>query len=157
MARVYEGKLGLVNGRLAVGLSAGSAPGRVGHPRARAELEAVRRVHARFPPSLFTCCSSALRSQVHPLAPEPARRLPRRLRSKAAASFVTNTNWQYMAASTRCRTCSQMAGLAVQNFVSAAVGMAVWRQSFEDSPAETSGIGNFWRDLYRSLGVHPAP
>src|ERR1700709_1842486 len=42
-----------------------------------------------------------------------------------AASFVTNTNWQFYGGETTMTYLSQMAGLAVQNFVSAAVGMAV--------------------------------
>ncbi len=47
---------------------------------------------------------------------------------------------------------SQMAGLAVQNFVSAAVGMAVLAAVIRGfARRTTSGIGNFWRDLYRSL------
>ena len=41
------------------------------------------------------------------------------------SSFVTNTNWQYYGGETTMTYFSQMAGLAVQNFVSAAVGMAV--------------------------------
>ena len=47
---------------------------------------------------------------------------------------------------------SQMAGLAVQNFVSAAVGMAVLAAVVRGFARRNSGsIGNFWRDLYRSL------
>src|SRR5207344_594449 len=47
---------------------------------------------------------------------------------------------------------SQMAGLAVQNFVSAAVGMAVLAAVIRGfARRTTTGIGNFWRDLYRSL------
>ena len=42
-----------------------------------------------------------------------------------AASFVTNTNWQFYGGEYTMSYLSQMAGLAVQNFVSAAVGMAV--------------------------------
>ena len=42
-----------------------------------------------------------------------------------AASFVTNTNWQFYGGESTLSYLSQMAGLTVQNFVSAAVGMAV--------------------------------
>ena len=48
-----------------------------------------------------------------------------RRRSTPTSSFVTNTNWQYYGGETTLSYFSQMAGLAVQNFVSAAVGIAV--------------------------------
>jgi potassium-transporting ATPase potassium-binding subunit len=68
------------------------------------------------------------------------------------ASFVTNTNWQYYAGETTMSYLSQMAGLAVQNFVSAAVGMAVLAAVVRGLARRSrSEIGNFWRDLYRSL------
>ncbi len=69
-----------------------------------------------------------------------------------AASFVTNTNWQAYSGEATMSHLTQMAGLAVQNFVSAAVGIAVavavirgftrWR---------TDRIGNFWVDLVRCV------
>jgi len=69
-----------------------------------------------------------------------------------AASFLTNTNWQYYAGETTMSFFTQMAGLAVQNFVSAAVGMAVMIAVFRGFTRHSAGtVGNFWRDLYRSL------
>jgi len=69
-----------------------------------------------------------------------------------AVSFVTNTNWQYYGGEATMSYLSQMAGLAVQNFVSAAVGMAVLAAVVRGiSRRSRSEIGNFWRDLYRSL------
>ena len=68
------------------------------------------------------------------------------------ASFVTNTNWQYYGGEYTMSYLSQMAGLAVQNFVSAAIGMAVLAaviRGFARRSAST--VGNFWVDLYRSL------
>ena len=68
------------------------------------------------------------------------------------ASFVTNTNWQYYGGEYTMSYLSQMAGLAVQNFVSAALGMAVLAaviRGFARRSAST--VGNFWVDLYRSL------
>jgi K+-transporting ATPase ATPase A chain len=68
------------------------------------------------------------------------------------ASFVTNTNWQYYGGEYTMSYLSQMAGLAVQNFVSAALGMAVLAaviRGFARRSAKT--LGNFWVDLYRSL------
>jgi K+-transporting ATPase ATPase A chain len=68
------------------------------------------------------------------------------------ASFVTNTNWQYYGGEYTMSYLTQMAGLAVQNFVSAAVGMAVLVAVVRGIARRSSGhIGNFWRDLYRSI------
>jgi potassium-transporting ATPase potassium-binding subunit len=69
-----------------------------------------------------------------------------------AASFMTNTNWQYYAGETTMSYLSQMAGLAVQNFVSAGVAMAVLAAVIRGfSRRSTSLLGNFWSDLYRSI------
>ncbi len=67
-----------------------------------------------------------------------------------AASFTTNTNWQAYTPETTMSYLTQMAGLAVQNFVSAATGMAVAMaliRGFARRTAQT--IGNFWADLTR--------
>jgi potassium-transporting ATPase potassium-binding subunit len=69
-----------------------------------------------------------------------------------AVSFVTNTNWQYYGGESTMSYLSQMGGLAVQNFVSAAVGMAVLAAVVRGISRRSGGtLGNFWRDLYRSL------
>jgi K+-transporting ATPase ATPase A chain len=68
-----------------------------------------------------------------------------------AASFATNTNWQGYGGETTMSYLTQMLGLTVQNFVSAAVGMAVvvaLIRGFARRSADT--IGNFWVDLTRS-------
>lgn len=69
-----------------------------------------------------------------------------------AASFVTNTDWQSYGGESTLGALSQMAGLAVQNFVSAAVGIAVCI-AFVRSLAqhENGSLGNFWVDLVRCL------
>jgi K+-transporting ATPase ATPase A chain len=68
------------------------------------------------------------------------------------ASFITNTNWQYYGGEFTMSYLTQMAALAVQNFVSAAVGMAVLVAVIRGiSRRSTNMLGNFWRDLYRSL------
>jgi K+-transporting ATPase ATPase A chain len=68
------------------------------------------------------------------------------------ASFVTNTNWQYYGGEFTMSYLTQMAGLAVQNFVSAGVGMAVLAAVIRGiARRSTSTLGNFWRDLYRSV------
>jgi len=67
-----------------------------------------------------------------------------------AASFVTNTNWQAYSGEATMGHLVQMAGLAVQNFVSAAVGIAVavaLVRGFVRS--RTDRLGNFWVDLVR--------
>ena len=67
-----------------------------------------------------------------------------------AVSFVTNTNWQSYSPELTMSYLTQMIGLAVQNFASAAVGMAVavaLVRGFVRS--ESRGIGNFWADLVR--------
>ena len=51
--------------------------------------------------------------------------MPSHISLNTAASFVTNTNWQYYGGEYTMSYLTQMAGLAVQNFVSAGVGMAV--------------------------------
>jgi K+-transporting ATPase ATPase A chain len=68
-----------------------------------------------------------------------------------AASFATNTNWQSYSGESALGYTAQMAGLAVQNFVSAAAGIAVaiaFVRGFARS--KTDQLGNFWVDLVRT-------
>lgn len=69
-----------------------------------------------------------------------------------AVSFATNTNWQGYGGETTMTYLTQMLGLSVQNFVSAATGMAVlvaMIRGFLRTHAD--GIGNFWADLTRGI------
>ncbi|MEE1743356.1 MULTISPECIES: potassium-transporting ATPase subunit KdpA [unclassified Streptomyces] len=67
-----------------------------------------------------------------------------------AASFVTNTNWQSYSGESAMGYLVQMAGLAVQNFVSAAVGIAVVAALIRGfNRKKTDRVGNFWVDLTR--------
>ncbi|MER6175946.1 potassium-transporting ATPase subunit KdpA [Streptosporangium sp. NPDC001681] len=67
-----------------------------------------------------------------------------------AVSFVTNTNWQAYSGESTMGHLVQMSGLAVQNFVSAAVGMAVAIALVRGlARKETGELGNFWVDLVR--------
>ncbi len=67
-----------------------------------------------------------------------------------AVSFVTNTNWQSYSGESAMGHLVQMAGLAVQNFVSAAVGIAVAVALMRGFAARKAGtLGNFWVDLTR--------
>ncbi len=69
-----------------------------------------------------------------------------------AASFVTNTNWQGYAGEATLSHLTQMAGLTVQNFVSAAVGMAGAMAVIRGfARAEARTVGNFWVDLTRAV------
>jgi len=67
-----------------------------------------------------------------------------------AVSFVTNTNWQSYSGETTMGHLAQMSGLAVQNFVSAAVGIAVAFALMRGlARASSASLGNFWVDLVR--------
>ena len=152
MARVYEGQLGLVNGRLAVGERwflrlVGSDPEHEQNWKQYAGSTLVFTI-------VFTVLLYLLlRSQGHlPLNPDNLPGVSAPIALNTAASFVTNTNWQFYGGEYTMSYLTQMAGLAVQNFVSAAVGMAVLAAVIRGfARRTTSGIGNFWRDLYRSL------
>ncbi|NDY55255.1 potassium-transporting ATPase subunit KdpA [Desulfovibrio sulfodismutans] len=68
-----------------------------------------------------------------------------------AVSFATNTNWQAYGGETTMSHLTQMLALTVQNFVSAATGMAVMAAVIRGlARRETDRLGNFWRDLTRS-------
>jgi K+-transporting ATPase ATPase A chain len=65
---------------------------------------------------------------------------------------VTNTNWQYYGGETTMTNFTQMAGLAVQNFASAGVGIAVLIAVVRGfARRDGSAIGNFWYDLTRTI------
>ena len=68
-----------------------------------------------------------------------------------ASSFTTNTNWQSYSGESTLGYTAQMAGLAVQNFVSAAVGIAVAIALVRGfARSKTDQLGNFWVDLTRT-------
>jgi potassium-transporting ATPase potassium-binding subunit len=71
-----------------------------------------------------------------------------------AVSFATNTNWQAYAGETTMSYLTQMLGLTVQNFLSAATGMAVLvALIYGFSRKQTGNIGNFWVLLLRSVWI----
>lgn len=77
--------------------------------------------------------------------------VPEGLSFNTAISFVTNTNWQSYSPEVTLGYTVQIAGLAVQNFLSAAVGIAVAIALVRGFAAHRSGtIGNFWVDLTRA-------
>jgi K+-transporting ATPase ATPase A chain len=95
-----------------------------------------------------------LRTQtLHPWNPSGFHSGTWDLSFNTASSFVTNTNWQYYGGETTLSYFSQMAGLAVQNFVSAATGIAVAIALIRGIIARRSSnpvLGNFWQDLVRA-------
>jgi potassium-transporting ATPase potassium-binding subunit len=95
-----------------------------------------------------------LRTQtLHPWNPSDFHSGTWDLSFNTVSSFVTNTNWQYYGGETTLTYFSQMAGLAVQNFVSAATGIAVAIALIRGIVARRSSnpvLGNFWQDLVRA-------
>ncbi len=100
-----------------------------------------------------------------PLNPQHLPNVSWRLAFNTAVSFMTNTNWQSYAGETTMSYLTQMSGLAVQNFLSAATGMAVFlaltrgiikrpgsapaRGLDREADPNGGGIGNFWVDVTR--------
>jgi K+-transporting ATPase ATPase A chain len=81
---------------------------------------------------------------------DPATKMTPSLAWNTAVSFVTNTNWQAYSGESTQGHLVQMAGLAVQNFASAAAGMAVAIALVRGfARSRTHEIGNFWVDLVR--------
>jgi K+-transporting ATPase ATPase A chain len=81
---------------------------------------------------------------------DPATQMTPALAWNTAVSFVTNTNWQAYSGESTQGHLVQMAGLAVQNFASAAVGMAVAMAFIRGLARRNTGeLGNFWVDLVR--------
>jgi potassium-transporting ATPase potassium-binding subunit len=95
-----------------------------------------------------------LRTQtLHPFNPENFHSGTWDLSFNTASSFVTNTNWQFYGGETTLSYFSQMAGLTVQNFVSAATGIAVAVALIRGIMARRSAtptLGNFWQDLVKA-------
>ena len=86
-----------------------------------------------------------------PLNPAGMAEVGPELAFNTAASFVTNTNWQSYVGETTMSYLTQMMGLAVQNFVSAATGIAIAMAVIRGfSRKSVSTLGNFWVDLVRA-------
>ncbi len=86
-----------------------------------------------------------------PLNPANLGAVPPELSFNTAVSFASNTNWQAYGGETTLSYLTQMLGLTVQNFLSAATGMAVLVALIRGfTRRSTEGIGNFWVDLTKS-------
>jgi K+-transporting ATPase ATPase A chain len=87
-----------------------------------------------------------------PLNPNQLSQVPAATAFNTAVSFVTNTNWQNYSGESTLSLLTQMLGLTVQNFISAAAGIAIaiaLSRSFARHSTKT--LGNFWVDLTRSI------
>lgn len=85
-----------------------------------------------------------------PMNPEGIKGMSPALAFNTAISFVTNTNWQAYSGEVALSYFSQMLGLTVQNFVSAAVGIAVLFVLIRGFiKVKSEGLGSFWADLTR--------
>ena len=86
-----------------------------------------------------------------PLNPQGMSAVAPDLAGNTAVSFLTNTNWQNYGGESTMSYLSQMAGLTVQNFLSAATGIALAVALVRGfARAESKGIGNFWADMVRA-------
>ena len=101
----------------------------------------------------FVLLYALLRAQgVLPLNPDGIAGMAPDLAFNTAVSFVTNTNWQAYSGEAQLSYLSQMAGLTMQNFVSAGTGMAVAVAVIRGFVGATGAtLGNFWVDLSRSV------
>jgi K+-transporting ATPase ATPase A chain len=93
-----------------------------------------------------------LQAHIHAIAPAGPNfsGVTQALSWNTAVSFVTNTNWQAYSGESTMTYVTQMAGLAVQNFLSAAVGIAVAVAVVRGFARKmTPNLGNFWVDLVR--------
>ncbi|MCW0234137.1 MAG: potassium-transporting ATPase subunit KdpA [Ferrovibrio sp.] len=151
LTRLFNGEIGWL--RLIerpVYAAAGVAPEREQHWSAYAIAMLV------FNLAGFLLLFAILRLQdVLPLNPQDLPALSSDLAFNTAVSFVTNTNWQAYGGESTMSYFSQMVGLTVQNFLSAATGIAIALvviRAFARKSART--VGNFWTDMTRAtLGL----
>ena len=152
MARVYTGERLLLSGvlgpveRLTYRLLGVN-------PHVQQDWKGYARTTLVFSALFFVVLYVILRTQgIHPFNPEGFDSATWDVSFNTAASFVSNTNWQFYGGETTMTYFSQMAGLAVQNFVSAAVGMAVLAAVIRGFASRGAAeLGNFWQDVTRTL------
>ena len=98
---------------------------------------------------LFTYAVLRLQAGL-PLDPLKFPGLPEHLAADTAISFTTNTNWQSYAGESTMSNLSQMLGLTIHNFLSAATGIALAFALFRGfARRQAATIGNFWADVTR--------
>lgn len=149
MARVYAGNLpsALLRTEAALLRLSGAAPDR------GISWGAYALAVLAFNATCFVVLYVLLRAQgALPLNPDGIGGMAPDLAFNTAVSFVTNTNWQAYSGEAQLSYLSQMAGLTVQNFVSAGTGMAVAVAVIRGFvAAKGATLGNFWVDLTRSV------
>jgi K+-transporting ATPase ATPase A chain len=148
MARVYAGRgLWLAPVERALYAAAGTSPeksqGWQGYAMALLAFNALG----------FVLLYAILRMQGFlPFNPDGIAGMAPDLAFNTAVSFVTNTNWQAYTGEAQASYFSQMAGLTMQNFVSAGTGMAVAVAVVRGfAGPKGQGLGNFWVDMTRSV------
>ena len=151
MARVYEGKPAGLNvwlGPLENGIYRLSGA----HPEQEMSWKTYTAAVMLFNIIGLIVVYGLQRFQAHlPLNPMSMPAVSPDLSFNTAVSFATNTNWQSYGGETTLSYLTQMLGLTVQNFVSAATGMAVLIAFIRGFIRKQAGtIGNFWVDLVRS-------
>jgi len=99
---------------------------------------------------IFLTYAIARLQGVLPLNPQGFPAVPAPVAFNTAVSFITNTNWQSYSGEATMSNLTQMAGLAVHNFLSAATGIALGFALIRGfARRESRTIGNFWADLTR--------
>ena len=123
------------------------------NPNVQQDWKAYARTTVVFSLLFFVVLYVILRTQgIHPFNPEGFDSGPWDVSFNTASSFISNTNWQFYGGETTMSYFSQMSGLAVQNFISAAVGMAVLAAVIRGFASRgIAQLGNFWQDLTRTL------
>ena len=116
-------------------------------------MEGLRAVDVDLQPGqLADPVRGAADQGAHPFNPQRLGAAPWDVSFNTAASFVSNTSWQYYGGETTLSYFSQMAGITVASFTSCAVGMAVAVAVIRGlARRQTTQLGNFWVDLVRSL------
>ncbi len=151
MARVYEGRSGVM-GRIFGPVE--RLFYRLASVREDEEMDWKRYAFACLAFNLFGALAvyGIQRLQtVLPLNPDGMGEIAPELAFNTASSFTSNTNWQAYGGETTLSYFTQMAALTVQNFVSAATGMAVLVALIRAfTRKESTGLGSFWVDLTRS-------
>jgi len=123
------------------------------NPGRRQDWRAYAKSALIFNAAGFALLYLILRTQgIHPFNPADFDSGSWDVSFNTSASFVSNTNWQFYAGEGTLSYFSQMTGLAVQNFLSAATGIAVCIAVIRGFASRGTGeIGNFWQDLIRAL------
>lgn len=151
MARVFEGERHWLSGPLGW---LEQLIYRGGGIDAKKEMSWVTYVGALLTFNVLGCLVTLLQLMTQawlPLNPEHLPNLPFALALNTAVSFMTNTNWQAYSGENTMSYLSQMSGLAVHNFTSAATGIAVAVALIRGlTRREAKSLGNFWADLTRA-------